>query len=681
MPVEQLMYDGNIGLEVNTEKCVWLQGEIKRMVDEGHLTKAEKDEVIATLQQNLEHIAEDVDASSGKKKDKLLEKQATIQARLALVESHKANVVYRLRKSAEIVKLRVELLGVVAWLFIIIVMAGGAYVVVPSQRNQDFACCGGCSSGVRANAALLPLGSRIVLWDATVKVAPADQCQITFPFEPTNGELPGSRRVRSGKLVGSTFPLDHDADALCCLNNGRCSLSEDDASGRCDCVVQYGFQGAFCELSVYDVAATNNSLLYPPTFEPPPFTIPLPDVRHALELFPIAQPLLKSLLASTAATTDGSTGSEDPSLAQYRERAFLPAALGVAAAMGLACVFLLVLLVKCCLISRVYSMCEKIVTMLLMLAFALLSAASLGVGGNQWLQLHHQSTSLTTLVDVALPSALDHFYTAMSAPLLAALQGNNGSIPIPMFQLKTAALMQQYARLNQTDMPGLFLQALDPLKTVGALFPTATGCENVVILRSSISVMTVGAATGCFQCPKCAAIVANVQQIKLDWFRGVQAIHFILYQSHKNLVEFSTVPLEPTLQSFQRSLNYTKSTVGLHVQRLSGMLASLTTSFAQLLDYGLYLWWPASFLTTSTSIVAAIVGLKYKSGIIGKGASWLAQLSTLLGFGLTGVTWSLAYCARDGIELLQSFDMNATVLIPDVTPAIGLKYTNDDPTD
>ncbi|RHX99099.1 hypothetical protein DYB34_011115 [Aphanomyces astaci] len=81
----------------------------------------------------------------------------------------------------------------------------------------------------------------------------------------------------------------------------------------------------------------------------------------------------RSLLASTAATTDGSTGSEDPSLAQYRERAFLPAALGVAAAMGLACVFLLVLLVKCCLTSRVYSMCEKIVTMLLMLAFALLS--------------------------------------------------------------------------------------------------------------------------------------------------------------------------------------------------------------------------------------------------------------------------------------------------------------------
>ncbi|RQM21069.1 hypothetical protein B5M09_010132 [Aphanomyces astaci] len=82
-----------------------------------------------------------------------------------------------------------RVLQVVAWLFVIVAMAGGAYVVVPSQRNQDFACCGGCSSGVRADAALLPLGSRIVLWDATVKVAPADQCQITFPFEPTNGEV------------------------------------------------------------------------------------------------------------------------------------------------------------------------------------------------------------------------------------------------------------------------------------------------------------------------------------------------------------------------------------------------------------------------------------------------------------------------------------------------------------
>ncbi|KAG9409966.1 hypothetical protein AC1031_017994 [Aphanomyces cochlioides] len=112
LPGEQLMYDGNIGTEVNTEKCAWLQSEIKRMVDQGELTKAEKAEVVTTLEQNLQHIGDEVAVASGKRKEKLMEKQEAFTARLQLVQNHAANKVYRLRKSAEIVRLRAELLAV-----------------------------------------------------------------------------------------------------------------------------------------------------------------------------------------------------------------------------------------------------------------------------------------------------------------------------------------------------------------------------------------------------------------------------------------------------------------------------------------------------------------------------------------------------------------------------------------
>ncbi|KAF0685670.1 Aste57867_22506 [Aphanomyces stellatus] len=113
-PVEQMMYDGNAGSDVNADKCAWLQSEIKRMADAGELTKAEKTELLGNLEQNLATLATELESASGKKKDKLMEKQAALEARRTAVEGFKADKVYRLKKSAEIIKLRVELLAVLA---------------------------------------------------------------------------------------------------------------------------------------------------------------------------------------------------------------------------------------------------------------------------------------------------------------------------------------------------------------------------------------------------------------------------------------------------------------------------------------------------------------------------------------------------------------------------------------
>lgn len=120
-----------------------------------------------------------------------------------------------------------------------------------SQYDPNFACCGGCSSSKRADAYnnKLARGSRIFIWDIKLKSNPAPVCVKSFPYDPSLNEQQGERRVRSGRLVGTSYPLDHDYDQLCCEQRGQCILSEEDATGKCKCVKQWGYTGDHCEYS------------------------------------------------------------------------------------------------------------------------------------------------------------------------------------------------------------------------------------------------------------------------------------------------------------------------------------------------------------------------------------------------------------------------------------------------
>ncbi|KAG9409946.1 hypothetical protein AC1031_017974 [Aphanomyces cochlioides] len=218
-------------------------------------------------------------------------------------------------------------------------------------------------------------------------------------------------------------------------------------------------------------------------------------------------------------------------------------------------------------------------------------------------------------------------------------------------------------------MPSLFLKALEPLQSVANLFPIATDCANVTILRTSTSVMTVGASKGCFQCPKCLGIADSIYLVRLDWLRGVQNIHFILYQSHANLLHFSTLVLEPVLEAFYNQLNQTRSDFEMQNTRLSTSLATLTTEFTLLMDYGLLATSVGGILTALVSLIAAVVGFKYKAGFTAKMSSFLAQITVMLGFMITGVAWTLAFCGRDGISFLQAFDANSSVILTNTDSA------------
>lgn len=118
-------------------------------------------------------------------------------------------------------------------------------------HDANFACCGGCSSHRRVDgdSSKLPTGSKVFIWDIKLKTDPAPECVLTFPYDPALNEQVGDRRVRSGRLVGSSYPIDHDYDSLCCEQRGQCRALDEDASGACQCVARWGFTGGHCQYS------------------------------------------------------------------------------------------------------------------------------------------------------------------------------------------------------------------------------------------------------------------------------------------------------------------------------------------------------------------------------------------------------------------------------------------------
>jgi polyhydroxyalkanoate synthesis regulator phasin len=133
-PAEQTVYDSNSGeivtvnfvgqdrpwlvsdvSGVDDEKITWLQGEIKKMVDGGKLTSAEKTEVLEHLTHNIASCTEEIEkckaaGENAKKIEKLNEKKAAIVERKNAVNAV-APITHRLKHSDEIQKLEMQVLA------------------------------------------------------------------------------------------------------------------------------------------------------------------------------------------------------------------------------------------------------------------------------------------------------------------------------------------------------------------------------------------------------------------------------------------------------------------------------------------------------------------------------------------------------------------------------------------
>jgi hypothetical protein len=110
-PKEQAAYESNSGADA--EKIVWLQGEVKKMVDEGKLTATEKEELIASLETNLKSVQDEIAAANAegkpKKVEKLEEKKQGILSRKAVVQKIDP-IQHRSKHSEDIIKLRTRLI-------------------------------------------------------------------------------------------------------------------------------------------------------------------------------------------------------------------------------------------------------------------------------------------------------------------------------------------------------------------------------------------------------------------------------------------------------------------------------------------------------------------------------------------------------------------------------------------
>ena len=110
LPKEQAIYESNSGADA--EKITWLQGEIKKMVDEGQLTSSEKTELLASLDANIKTVEEEkaIATTEGKpKKVETLElKKQGMLTRKGIVSKIEP-IQPRLKHGEEIQKLRVRL--------------------------------------------------------------------------------------------------------------------------------------------------------------------------------------------------------------------------------------------------------------------------------------------------------------------------------------------------------------------------------------------------------------------------------------------------------------------------------------------------------------------------------------------------------------------------------------------
>ncbi|KAF4045353.1 hypothetical protein GN244_ATG02263 [Phytophthora infestans] len=121
----------------------------------------------------------------------------------------------------------------------------------PAHYDWNFACCGGCSSSQREDAynGKFATGSLVFIWDIKLKTDPQPACLVTFPYDPALNEQVGERRVRSGRRVGTSYPIDNDFDYLCCEQRGTCRALNEDASGKCQCLKRWGYTGGHCQNS------------------------------------------------------------------------------------------------------------------------------------------------------------------------------------------------------------------------------------------------------------------------------------------------------------------------------------------------------------------------------------------------------------------------------------------------
>ncbi|KAE9023137.1 hypothetical protein PR002_g11780 [Phytophthora rubi] len=522
----------------------------------------------------------------------------------------------------------------------------------PAQFDPNFACCGGCSSSKRADAynEKLATGSLVFIWDIKLKTDPQPVCTLTFPYDPALNEQVGERRVRSGRLVGTSYPIDNDYDYLCCEQRGQCLALNEDASGKCQCVKRWGFTGDHCQDSVYDVAEAANAKVFPNATNLSSVDHLLPDLRTYLLSFDY-----DSAIAS-ASTSDTSTGCG----CRRRNPLAKP---------------------------KIYSKLQKIVWGTFMTLFLLLSSAAalmtLFVLNND---IEPLATRVFALLNYTLPSNLSTFEANFLSPMAELIangykESNEESFFLADIQEHSLTDLELHIFLdNQSyaeDVIGKpVFDLIDPLTTYSVLYPTVNNdsvdCEYMNITQpSEVSRMTIGGETGCFKCKTCLTIVDLISDAKTSWRKNIFEVQIDMLTAKHQLADFSLArkTLTPAVQRFLDRMRLMFSDFDASNGRLTAGYDAIASEIQQVSLFGLYALCGMCGFALILALSAFAHGILTGQRKLGRTACFFSEITFLIAVVLIGVLYTMSVMAQDAIVVLQRLDENTYAFLPSTQSA------------
>ncbi|KAG7391499.1 hypothetical protein PHYPSEUDO_004569 [Phytophthora pseudosyringae] len=566
----------------------------------------------------------------------------------------------------------------------------------PTHYDSNFACCGGCSSSKRGDAynEKLATGSLVFIWDIKLKTDPQSVCSLTFPYDPALNEQVGERRVRSGRLVGTSYPIDNDYDHLCCEQRGSCLALNEDASGKCHCVKRWGFTGDHCQNSVYDVAEVANDEVFPNATNLSSVDHLLPDLRSYLLSFDY-----DSAISSAAAANTSSEFQSVLEMGSYRQFGWATTAFFLLAAAFFMLVFIGHAMWKFCFFKcgcrrrnplaqpKIYSSLQKLGWGTVMMVFMLIStAAALMTFFVVLSDIKPLAESALVLLNETLPSNLTTFELNFLSPLdellASGYRDDNGhSFFLSTIQEHSVTDLESHVFLDKQsyakDLIGQpIFDLLDPLTGNSLLYPTANNdsvdCENMnITLPSVMSRMTIGGETGCFKCKTCLAMVHLIEEAKTSWRMHIFEVQIDMLAAKDDLRNFSlsSSTLTPSIQAFLDRMHLMCSDFRAVNGRLAAAYDTISGEMQQFSLLGLY---ALCGLCGSSIILGASAfahGIRTGKRKIGRAACFFTEIAFLVALILTGVLYTMSVMIQDGIVVLQRFEQNTLVFFPSALSA------------
>lgn len=337
--------------------------------------------------------------------------------------------------------------------------------------------------------------------------------------------------------------------------------------------------------------------------------------------------------------------------------------------------------------AKMYSKLTKIFWGSLMAIFLCAGAAASVLA---FLVLHGNVVPVSKSIGVQLKDTLvddlTRFQSAFTAPLttLLAVHDNPAGIR-SLTQLQDAAtgLMASHTFLeNQTYQLDLIRQpvfaTLDKLHNYTSLYPTVVdpqiNCSSLGTTPNVATRMTIGATTGCYRCKACSTLLDLVERSSDLWMRNPFQVQMDLLVSQRQLQDFgaSRSSLEPALVQFHDRISTSCSVFIQTANAVASRYEKLRSEVYTIAYFGSLGLVGLCGLAAVLGVAGLSHGLTSNKRHLPRTACFIAEIACVIAVILSGVMYSIAVMALDGIETLNVFNASASTFIASDQAAVDV---------